>query len=857
MKKLILIDGNSLLFKAYFATKYANMMMTSNGIATNAVVGFINILNKINNDFDYDYLLVAFDASSNTLRHQKYKDYKGTRDKTDDDLVVQFPLIREYLDYKGIPNYEIEGYEADDIIGTLSKLKDLDIKIISSDKDLLQLVDDNVSVLLSKKGMSDYLDIKVNTMDLVWDIKPMQVIDLKALMGDPSDNIPGVKGIGEKTALKLIDEYQSLDGIYENIDKIKGKVQEKLVNDKDMAYQSYDLAKIITDIDLPFTIEDLKIKDEDTSKLKDFYHKYELKSLLSKMNSKDDDEKEDIIINYVSNVDKNILLDNSFIDFISLNEYYHKDTILGLLIINEKGNYFIEIGVLINSEDLLLFLEHKKKKCYDMKKNILIAYWHGIKLDNIIDDVMISSYLINSNISLEPQALVDTNFNIATKTNKDLLKLDRKIQIEQKVEQAYYLNKLIDLNKNSMEVIDVLDLYSLEIEVAKILSDMEINGILIDKDILRDITKDFQIELDKIEKEIYGYANKEFNINSVKQLGEVLFEDLNLRVIKKNKTGYSTDTEVLQALENDHPIISVIIKYRIYSKLLSTYLIPMPKYILEDNRIHTIYNQTLTQTGRLSSKEPNLQNISTRDDIRRYIKKFFISKEGYSLVSFDYSQIELRILASFSNDKVFKEAFINGLDIHSDTASKVYNLAIEDVSKEQRKHAKAINFGIVYGISDFGLAKQLGIDRNDARDFINKYYMTYPNIKGYLEQEIANVDNKGYSRTILNRIRYIDEIRSNNYHIKEQAKRIAMNTPIQGSAADIIKLAMRDCFNYINENNIDAKMLLQVHDELIFEVNDKIIDDFIKEITNIMINVYKLDVKLEVNSSYAKDWYHI
>lgn len=859
MKKIIAIDGNALLFKAYFATKYVNIMKTSEGVYTNALYSFISMITKVQNEMTYDYFLVAFDASSKTFRHQDFKEYKGTRSKTDEELVMQFPLVREYLNLNGIPNYEVEGYEADDIIGTIAKQgsnKNYEVDIISSDKDLLQLIDKNVSVLLSKQGVTNFIKITPDNLNTIWDITPKQVIDLKGLMGDPSDNIPGVKGIGEKTALKLIKEYDSIENVYQNIEDLKGKQKEKLIDGKESAFMSKELATIITDVSLPFELEELVTQEADLSKLKDFYHRYELKHFLSKIQNKTAQECE-FIFETVTKLSAEMLLDNSFIDLISLNEYYHKDIIIGLAIVNEMGNFFIKTNDFIKDEEVLTFLKETSKYTYDLKKNILLGYWHGLELANFVEDVLIGSYLIDSNVKLDADALVDTNFHISTMNNKELLKQEAGVQIENKVKQAYYLNKLVELNNAKLKTNELIDLYKLELKIAYILADMEKTGILLDREQLEQINKDYQAICDRLENEIYGYAKKEFNINSVKQLGEVLFEDLNLRVIKKTKTGYSTDNDVLNELINDHPIIESIISYRTYKKLLSTYIIPMPDFILSDQRIHTIYNQCLTATGRLSSKEPNLQNIATKSDIQRSIKKSFIAKEGYSLLSFDYSQIELRILASFSKDPVFLDAFKHNFDIHRITAAKAAGVSEDEVTPEQRAAAKAINFGIVYGISDFGLARQLGIMRNEAKDFIEKYYQTYPNIKKYLDDLVKSCQETGYCRTILNRIRYIKDINSNNYNIREGAKRMAMNTPIQGSAADVLKLAMVNINEKLKKNNWDIKMLLQVHDELIFEVKDEDIENVSGMIADEMKHAYQMDVDFDVHCSTGKTWYDL
>ncbi|MDF9867071.1 DNA polymerase-1 [Bacilli bacterium PM5-3] len=864
MKKIIAIDGNALLFAAYHATK-DYVKPNSKGEYTNALDTFIRMINKIRRNNHFDYIMVAFDASSKTFRSDQFEDYKGTRDKTDDALVKQFPLVREYLNYAGIANYEVVGYEADDILGTLAKLGTKDnyqVDIITADKDLLQLVNENVNILLKRRNSPDPVRISLvdGKLSDIWDIKPLQVIDLKALWGDPSDNIPGVNGIGEKGAIKLLDDYDNIENIYNNLSDFKGKRLENLTNDKDKAFMSKELATIITDVKLPFKIDDLIINDPDISKLKNLYHEHELNKLLADLQD-DVQIKAKVVCDFsfemVNELSSDMLLENSFVDLISLSEYYHKDKLLGMALINEKGNYFISTKDILKSNEVLDFLKNETKYTYDLKKNILIGHWHGIEVANFTEDIMIGSYLIDSNTVLDANALVDTNFNISTMSNKDLLKQDKEVQIETKVKQAYYLNKLISRNIEQIEKLEIVKLYDLELKVAKILSDMEKVGILLDKDKLNEINVEYQTTCDKLEQDIYEYAKKEFNVNSTKQLAEVLFEDLNLRVIKKTKTGYSTDNDVLSALYDDHPIIPLIIEYRTYKKLLSTYIIPMPEFVLNDNRIHTIYNQCLTATGRLSSKEPNLQNIATRSEIQRSIKKSFVAKEGYSLVSFDYSQIELRILASFSHDPAFIKAFKEGMDIHRHTAASVAGISEDEVTPEQRKAAKAINFGIVYGISDFGLAKQLGINRNDAKDFIDLYYKTYPSIKEYLDGLVKSTQESGYAKTILNRIRYINEIKSNNFNIREMGKRMAMNTPIQGSAADILKIAMVNVSEMLKSCQYDITLLLQVHDELIFEVKDEDVKSIIPLIEDAMNDAYQMEVKIEAHYSIGKTWYDL
>lgn len=865
MKRIIVIDGNSLLFKAYYATAYVGVMMqSSEGVPTNALYSFINMIERLKTENHFDYFIVAFDASKKTFRHDKFTDYKGTRTTTPDELIVQFPLVRDYLNLANIPNYEVDGYEADDIVGTIAKIgheKKYQVDIISSDKDLLQLVDKNVNVLLAQKGISQMKEITVNNFDEVWDIKPAQVVDLKGLMGDPSDNIPGVKGVGEKTALKLVQEYGTIENMYEHIDDIKGKLQEKLVDGKEQALMSKELATIITDVKLPFKLEDLVIDEsKNQDRLKAFYHKYDLKTILNRMQTTKQHDCADFSYEIVTQIDERVYDDEEglFIDLVSLKENYHKDNLLGINIVSEQGNYFIKTVDAMNDQALLKYLKSAKpKKAYDLKRNILLGYWHGITINKIQEDAMLSSYLLDSGGRMEPNILVDTKYDVVTLPNKDLLKADLEEVIENKMKQSFYLNRLIDDNKLLIEDLDMANLYDVEVKVAHILAEMEKTGILVDEKVIKKLNDQFQAKSDKLEQQIYAYAKEEFNINSTQQLGKVLFENLNLKTIKKTKTGYSTDNKVLSALQNDHPIIKLIMEYRTYKKLLSTYILPMPGYILEDGRIHTIYNQSLTTTGRLSSKDPNLQNIATRSETQRNIKKMFVAKEGYSLLSFDYSQIELRLLASFSNDEVFINAFKKNLDIHKTTAAKVAGIPESKVTAAQRKAAKAINFGIVYGISDFGLSAQLDIPVKEANEFITKYYETYPNIKHYLDHLIEESTKTGYSKTILNRIRYIPELKSNNYNIKESGKRIAMNAPLQGSAADILKLAMIRVDQQLKKTDYDIKMLLQVHDELIFEVKNKDMKKVIPIIEEAMDNAYKLEVKLASNHSSGKSWYDL
>jgi len=861
MKKLIAIDGNALLFRAYFATAVTgNVMRASNGIATNGLRGFINMVNKIQDNYPSDYMIVAWDASSKNFRKEKYSEYKGTRGETDQDLIDQFPLVREYLDYLGIPQYEIEGYEADDIIGTLAALgnkEGIEVDVVTSDKDMLQLLTDKVNIIMPQSKSQDYKLMTVDNLKDVWDIKPLQVIDLKGLSGDPSDNIPGVKGVGDKTAVKLINEYGSVENIYENIDKIKGKLQEKLITDKDNAFMSKELATIITDVPLPFNLEDCHIKEENEESLKDFYYRYDMNQLLNRK-AKAAPVKDEVKYSVVDKMPKEVLVDGNFFSFVSLEENYHFGNIIGGVLANKEQAYFIDYEHLKNDEDLLTYLKTNKKIAYDGKANICLGAWHNIQVSNIIDDLMLGCYVIDVDKDNAENGIVDTNFDVRTPSNKDLLKKSLEEIIQVKCTQAYYLLQLNDKYHQMIQSNNLQEVYDLEMAVMSILADLEMNGILVDKNELEIQTKDFDTKVTDLESKIKSYVpDEDFNVNSPGQLATVLFETLNIPYPNPKAKKFSTSVDILNELYDAHPIIPLILEYRTYKKLLSTYLQSMPPYIKEDGRVHTIYRQAFTATGRLSSADPNLQNIATKSDVQKQVKKIFVAKEGYTLLSFDYSQIELRVLASLSNDPVFVKSYQDNEDIHALTASKVLDKDIKDITKQERDNAKATNFGIIYGLSAFGLAKQLNIPVEEADSFIKKFYQAYPSIHDYLNGLVEDAKKTGATHTILNRVRYIKDINSNNFRIRENANRQAMNTPIQGSAADIMKLAMVKVYNQLQSDNYDIKMLLQVHDELIFEVKSDQVEAVIPTIKKAMEDAYKLKVHLDVDYDYGHSWYDL
>lgn len=855
MDKIILVDGNNLLFRSYYATAYTGKIMkNSKGLATNALFGFTNMINKIIEEEKPLYILVAFDKGK-TFRHDKYKDYKAGRIAMPEELKVQFPIAKEMLTYMGIKYYEIDNYEADDIIGTFAKIcnqKNYKGTIISSDKDLLQLISKNVDIKLLKP--KDYIRYNEESFKQEYGIEPINIIDLKALMGDPSDNIKGVKGIGEKTALKLLQEYKTLNNIYDNIEKITGKTKEKLLNDKQSAYESYELATIYKDVPLEITIKDTEYKPEDNEKLNELYEELEFYSFLKKSKIKKDNSLSYKIVTDIKevNITKEVAIN---LDIVGSN--YHDAKILGIGVYNLEGSYYIPFE-LIPKE----FLKDIPKYTYDIKKTIVALKWKDISIDNFIFDTMVAGYLLEYNVKDDLAVLanslnydIDFNESIYGKKGKEKIP-----EIDCIAKNSIKRAKFIYETKNELEKKlkdnELMKLYQeIEIPLTKTLSKMECNGVYINKQVLKDMEEEIMIKLDLISKEIFNMTGTTFNLASPSQLGEVLFEHLGLPHGKKGKTGYSTAVDVLKKLRNYHPVIDKIMEYRMLSKLYTTYIIGLMNTIMKDGKIHTIYNQTLTRTGRLSSIEPNLQNIPTRTQYGKLIRKAFIPSENSIIISADYSQIELRIFAHIADIKSLIEAFNNDLDIHTKTASDIFKVDVRAVTKEMRRIAKAVNFGIIYGISSYGLAENLEISPREAKEIIEAYFETYPGIKEYMDKTIKEAFEKGYVKTLFGRIRYIDELKNPNYIIRNSGERMALNTPIQGTSADIIKKAMNEIDQIFEEKHIKSKMILQVHDELIFDVLNEevsIVTDIVKEV---MENTFKLNVPLKVDIEKGSDWY--
>ena len=813
------------------------------------------MINKIISDEKPEYMMVAFDIGK-TFRHEKYERYKDGRRETPDDLKVQFPVAKKILTAMGIKYLECAGYEADDIIGTISmwceKDPEYEALIVSSDKDLLQLISDETVVKLLKT--KDYIWMDKKTFNDTYGFDPIHMIDLKALMGDSSDNIPGVKGIGEKGAIKLVSEYKTIDNIYENIDKIKGATQIKLIDGKEDAYYSKDLVTIYREVPLDITFDDLLYKGENADELIDIYNDLGFYSLLRKINTSDikkekSREEKFKIISDINDVkiseDTSIYLDTTIGN-------YHDAEILGIALYNSTLSCYIPYDIFKNNTSILD--TDYNLSTYDYKKLIVVFNKYGIKVPNINFDTMISAYLLNYETK-------DDICYLANKLNIYIPSYDKKevVTTEEAARRAILKARFIYNTKDKlyedMKREDNIYLFeNIEMPLAKVLAKMETTGIRVDKKVLEEMGTEIKIKLEILTRDIYNYAGEEFNINSPKQLGEILFDKLKLPGAKKNKNGYATDIDVLKKL-TEYPIINKILEYRALAKLYSTYIDGIISTIREDGKIHTIYTQTLTRTGRLSSIEPNLQNIPMRSEYGRLIRKAFIPEDNSVILSSDYSQIELRVFAHLSGVNDLINAFKEGVDIHTKTAMDIFKVPMEGVTKNMRRQAKAVNFGILYGISSYGLAEDIGIPVKEAKEFINKYFETYPGVKDYMDKEIDEAKRNGYVKTIMNRKRVIEELKSSNYMVRSMGERMALNTPVQGSASDILKKAMVEINNIFEKENIKSKMLLQVHDELIFNVyNDEI--DKVKDIVyNTMTKVFELKVPLDVDIELGNNWY--
>ena len=868
MNKIILVDGNNLLFRSFYATAYQGVIMkNSKGFPTNALYGFINMMHKIIEEEAPSYIMVAFDKGK-TFRHDKYVDYKAGRSEMPDELRLQFPKAKEVLEALGIKYFEIDNYEADDIIGTLSleveNRDDFIATIISSDKDLLQLVSDKVVMKLLKQ--SGHIMMTKEEFEKTYQVPPIRMIDLKALMGDPSDHIPGVKGIGEKTAINLLSKFNSLDNLYNRIDEVTGKTKEKLENDKENAYMSYDLATIYREVPLGFTLDDCKYTRKNTKEFKSLLEEFEFHSLLKKFHLEGESNDTLVEVKKESETIKILPIDelksNTFSFYVETRgSVYSKSEVLGVGFYDGISGYFLSKEELENYKSL--FSGKSFKYTYDLKKSIVVLSSLGIDVNQVTFDTMIATYLLDyvvkDDISFVAQAfdvkipLYDDLFGSEKRPKEVRLDVLRDVCC-QKAKFIYDTrNELLEkLEKN-----EELELFqNIEMPLSRVLADMELTGIKVDVDYLDKVASELKSQMDIIEKEIYELAGVTFNIMSPAQLSKVLFETLEIPYPKRTKDGkYSTSKDILDKIRFVHPIVDKILEYSTLAKLYTNYAVGLKSEVREDGRIHTIFTQTLTRTGRLSSISPNLQNIPARAEYSKLIRKAFIPDDNSKLLSSDYSQVELRIFAHMSKAENLIQAFVDGKDIHTKTASDIFHVPMCEVTKDMRRTAKAVNFGILYGISSFGLSEDLGIDIATAKKFIDNYLETYPGISEYMEEEKKKAYEFGYVTTLMNRRRVIEELKNRNYMIRISGERMALNTPIQGTAADILKKAMVEIYEEFNKRGLKSKMLIQVHDELVFNVLNDELDEVSSIVKNIMENTMALSVPLKVDIEYGDNWY--
>lgn len=861
MSKAYIIDGNSLLFRAYYATAYGGneIMRTKDGIPTNAIFSFSNMLNKVLQSLkEGDVLFVGFDTGKATFRHKEDATYKANRKPCPEDLKIQMPIVRDLLKSLDVFTYEKEGYEADDICGTVAKMlgKDkYDVVIYTSDRDFLQLIDKNISIHIIKTGMSNIVVMNEKTMPELYGFSPMQIIDYKGLRGDASDNLPGIPGVGDKTAVKLIQQYGSFDAIVEAAKTMDSKVGESIVTNADMGRHCYEMARILTDVELPFNSNDLVYDGYSFSKVSEFANKYELKQFLNRLpqNLKKGEFNEKIEYETVSKIDTNKIKDEIAIALDIEPGNYNDAVVHGLSVFCGEKVSYINIDDLQKDLQFLDILKNKdiKKYCYDYKA-IKVALHHlGIEIEGLYFDILLAAYLLDSTLINSVDSVMHYFGADISSSKDDSLSLFDNSDPEKCSKIAYYSYKLANKSLADLDALECLKLYQeVEIPLTTVLTEMEIEGFPIDVDVLERMGETFKAKIDEISKQIYKAAGQTFNIDSPKQVGEILYDKLGLDG-KKNK---STSVDALKGLIGRHEIVDLILAYRKYSKLLSTYVTGLSSHVYGDGKLHAIFNQALTQTGRLSSSDPNLQNISVRDEDGKMIRKaFYYKDDNYSILSLDYSQIELRILASLSNCKKLQDVFLSGKDIHAATAMNVFHNP--NPSDNERRRAKAVNFGIIYGISDWGLSEQIGCSIKEAKSIISAFYEAYPEIGAYFQKITAEVTKNGYVTTLLGRRRYLREVHDSNYQVREFARRAAMNAPIQGTAADLIKIAMIKVNNALKEKGLKTKLILQIHDELLFKVPSEEKDIVLPLVKDIMEHAMDLPVKLEVDGGFGHTWY--
>ena len=863
MEELILIDGNSLLFKAFYATSYTgNYMVNRNGIPTNGVYGFARMVDKIL-DNNPKYVIVAFDYGKKTFRNELLDTYKAQRKETPEELIPQFSLAREYLTAHNITWYEVEGFEGDDIIGTLvdfGEKNNLKVSVYTGDKDAFQLISPQTTIYRTVKGVTELDIYNEQTLLDKYGLKPDQIRDFLGLMGDTADNIPGIKGVGEKTALKLLHQYETIEGLEEHQNELKGKMGEKIRAGMEDALMSKKVATILRDVPLDVDLKKAEYEGYDYDTLKLFYETYDMNSLVKSMTIEAAPKKELKleIVDHMPEITKDSAVYVSIYD-----TNYHRSIILGYGIYNDEQAYFISYENALKDESFLAYLkdETKKKYGYDIKSAVIGSRWNGVEINGYTFDLSLASYVLEPAIK-EELKYVCTHFDydgvmydeeVFGKGAKKHIP-DDALLAQHTVSKAKAIYELKDVVTKELKDKKQYELYEdIELPVTRILGEMEFAGTEIDLDVLKEMDEAFDETIEKLSNDIYRISGTTFNISSPKQLGQVLFEDLGLKGGKKTKTGYSTSQDVLEKIIDAHPVVPLVLEYRMLTKLSSTYLKGLQEQVFPDNKIHTIYKQTLTHTGRLSSVDPNLQNIPVRSEEGKLIRKAFVSHNGY-LVSFDYSQIELRILAHMAHVTNLIDAFNQGKDIHRHTAALVFGVKDEEVTPQMRSQAKAVNFGIIYGMSEFRLSKDIGMSIAEARNFINKYFETYPEVKTYMDEVVEVCKKQGYVSTLLNRKRYIPTINDKNFMVRQQAQRYAMNTPIQGTGADILKLAMIEVDKALKVHHLKSQMILQVHDELIFDVFEDELEEVMSLVKEKMENCIKMDVPLIVEGNYAKNW---
>ncbi|MBS4176070.1 DNA polymerase I [Lederbergia citrea] len=871
-KKLMLIDGNSIAYRAFFALPLLN---NDKGIHTNAVYGFTTMLMKVLEEEKPTHILVAFDAGKTTFRHSTFKEYKGGRQKTPPELSEQFPFVRELLDAYGIKRYELENFEADDIIGTLAvkaEQEGFEVKVISGDKDLTQLSTGHITVGITRKGITDIEEYTPAHIQEKYGLTADQIIDMKGLMGDQSDNIPGVPGVGEKTAIKLLKQFETLENLLANIDQVSGKkLKERLEEFKDQAIMSKELATITKEAPVTVTVDELSFEGYDVEKLSAVFKELGFNSLLGKLEGADEivsEEVKEISFETVESITEAVFAAENALYVEVLEDNYHTGEIAGFGLSNKNGNFYLPVETTLQSEAFKQWAkdETKRKQVYDAKRSIVALKRHDIDLQGIDFDLLLASYLLNPSESTEDFAGVAKRHQFTNvKTDEAVYGKGAKKKVaegdvlgEHLVRKAMGIADLYEPLLKELEQNEQTDLFfELELPLSLILAKMEYTGVKVDVEKLEEMKAEIAERLKEIEARIHEHAGEKFNINSPKQLGVILFDNLGLPVIKKTKTGYSTSADVLEKLEHEHEIIREILNYRQLGKLQSTYIEGLLKVVHSDsNKVHTRFNQVLTSTGRLSSIDPNLQNIPIRLEEGRKIRKAFIpSEKDWVIFAADYSQIELRVLAHIAKDEKLMEAFTNNMDIHTKTAMDVFHVEADEVTSNMRRQAKAVNFGIVYGISDYGLSQSLGITRKEAGQFIDRYLQSFPGVKNYMEDIIVEARDNGFVSTVLHRRRYIPEITSRNFNLRSFAERTAMNTPIQGSAADIIKKAMIDMAARLEKEGLRTRLLLQVHDELIFEAPQDEIEKLKEIVPDVMEHALELAVPVKVEYSYGPTWF--